>query len=412
MDTSKMNSGVTNINNLGFSSIWSGTAYEAQSEYLTETMIKLNKCINDINDFNDILDLRDQYVEICDQISRLYVAIRSCSVDHDDPESRCSCGANYAKIAKLERQRLVLRNKIIGLLGKFVGVDAELYPAIDLSIESTDFKYLFDVDALLEIYSTPGALKPTPDNYGLFDMYNEYDENGNLIPYSGEKYVNDQIAWVVSQCRNEREIAVNVSLLFAKLAADKGYSLTYENDGAQGGLNWGKVNWDQSTGNYTYKDGSGFDPSIGYNQGYNNVTQMEEGMDCCAWVSYALNVAIADDPTAPNPTGFAWQGVGGLNKFGEPVSSSETQPGDIFIAPSQGTPYGHTGMIVSIEEDPNNPGTGTVVIAESGGIKSAYSINQYSYTTDENGKISMLRDGTVFRNMDSVYNGEEVSTHD
>ena len=115
MDTSKMNSGVTNINKLGFDSIWSGSAYEAQSQYLTETMTKLNDCISDINDFNVILDKRDEYVKICDEISRLYSAIRGCSVDHNDPYSSCSCAANYDKIAQLEKQRLALRNEIIRL---------------------------------------------------------------------------------------------------------------------------------------------------------------------------------------------------------------------------------------------------------------------------------------------------------
>jgi hypothetical protein len=239
-------------------------------------------------------------------------------------------------------------------------------------------------------------------------MYNEYDENGQLIPYSGENYVNQQIANVVAQCRNEREIAVNVSLLFAKLAADKGYSLTYENPGAQGGVDGWEVTI-PGTSQYTYHPDGKFDPSIVYDKNYNNVTQMEEGMDCCAWVSYALNVATADNPAAPNPDGFAWKGVGGLNRIGEQVSSSEVKPGDIFIAPSTGNPTGHTGMIMRIEEDPNNPGTGKVVVAESGGSKSMYSINEYRYTTNPNGTITMLTGGTTFRNMDSIYSGEEVS---
>ena len=34
MDTAKMSSSVANINNLGFDSVWSGSAYEAQSNNL------------------------------------------------------------------------------------------------------------------------------------------------------------------------------------------------------------------------------------------------------------------------------------------------------------------------------------------------------------------------------------------
>ena len=136
-------------------------------------MEDFNKCISDLNDFNFILDKRKKYEEICSQILDLYVAIDSCNVDHDDPDSSCSCGTYAAKIAELEKQRLDLRNEIIGLLTEFVGIDvAELCPPADLSATSFDVWYLFDIDALIAIYSISGALKPTPPGYGLFDMYN------------------------------------------------------------------------------------------------------------------------------------------------------------------------------------------------------------------------------------------------
>ena len=50
---------VTNINALGFTNIWSGTAYEVQSEQLSSLMTKLNQCIADISAFDAILLLRD-----------------------------------------------------------------------------------------------------------------------------------------------------------------------------------------------------------------------------------------------------------------------------------------------------------------------------------------------------------------
>ena len=122
-----------------------------------------------------------------------------------------------------------------------------------------------------------------------------------------------------------------------------------------------------------------------------------------------LNVATADNPGAPNPDGFAWKGVGGLNRFGVQVSSSEVKPGDIFFAPSTGNPTGHTGMIVSVEPNSSNPSKGTIVVCESGGLKSNYFVNEYTYWTSPSGSVTMHRGGTTFRNMDPVYSGEQVS---
>ena len=55
MDTSKLNSGVTNINKLMFSETWSGSAFDAQSATLNDLMTKLNQCIADLSAFDAIL---------------------------------------------------------------------------------------------------------------------------------------------------------------------------------------------------------------------------------------------------------------------------------------------------------------------------------------------------------------------
>ena len=133
MDTSKLNSGVTNINKLMFSETWSGSAFDAQSATLNDLMTKLNQCIADLSAFDAILLLKDLYVSICDEISRLYGLMASCSVNHDDPESSCSCGSYAAQIQELEVKRKALREQIIGLLGQFSGITAEVAPPADLS---------------------------------------------------------------------------------------------------------------------------------------------------------------------------------------------------------------------------------------------------------------------------------------
>ena len=44
MDTSKLNTSAQTIDSLGFSQIWSGSAYDAQRESLNDAMKKLNDC--------------------------------------------------------------------------------------------------------------------------------------------------------------------------------------------------------------------------------------------------------------------------------------------------------------------------------------------------------------------------------
>ena len=410
MNSSNLEDSATKLNNFSFESGWSGSAFELQNGLLNENVASYMKCISDIKYYQQILEKREEYSAICDQIVALYREMDECAASHEVEGHTCICADTAQKILDLEKQRQDLRTKIVMLLSIFTDINPEIFiPDSDLRAEASKLVYLFDLNDLIDIYAS-GKLNPTPDGFGLFDMYNQYDENGNLIPYSGENYVNEQIEWVISQCRNEREIAVNISLLYAKLAADKGYSLTYENPGAQGGVDGWRVPVSGTT-MYSYHENDihKFNPNIMYDTNYNNVTQVQEGMDCCAWVSYTLNVATAKDPTVPNPQGFAYQGVNGLNGFGEQIAPSESQPGDIFIAPSPGNPQGHTGVIVSVEPNSSDPSKGTIVVCESGGLKSNYSVNEYTYWTSPSGSVTMHKGGTTFRNMDSVYSGEQVS---
>jgi hypothetical protein len=45
-------------------------------------MTKLNQCIADLSAFDAILLLKDLYISICDEISRLYSAMAQCSSGH------------------------------------------------------------------------------------------------------------------------------------------------------------------------------------------------------------------------------------------------------------------------------------------------------------------------------------------
>lgn len=136
MDTSKLNENYTNITNLGFNQVWSGAAYATSRESLNDMMGKLNKCLSDISEFDAILVLKEQYIAICDKISEYYGYISACSSTHGEEEKENGCGTcSYysGEITKLETQRKDLRTEIIGKLGKFSGVEAEIAPPIDFS---------------------------------------------------------------------------------------------------------------------------------------------------------------------------------------------------------------------------------------------------------------------------------------
>lgn len=129
MDTANMNKSVTNINALGFTNIWSGTAYEVQSEQLSSLMTKLNQCIADISAFDAILLLRDLYIAICEQIKSLYSDMAACASGHGEEQEKYGCGtcaSISSQISQKENERIELRNQIIGLLGQFSGIEAEV----------------------------------------------------------------------------------------------------------------------------------------------------------------------------------------------------------------------------------------------------------------------------------------------
>ena len=402
MDTSNMNNSVTNINNLGFDAVWSGSAYETQSQQLTDTMSKLNQCISDLNDFDVILTKRDTYIEICNTLSRLYSQRASCQSGHGEEQEKYGCGncsSLSTQIAEYERKRKELREEIIGLLSKFVGIDAEIFPPADLSIvDDGVVDVFFDLDEL-NAFSSRGNVPVWEGS--IFDLY--ADEGGI-------DYINGRIADIVSKCSNEREIAVNVGLLLVDMCKDKGYVLDYKHSGQHSlnymygyGTSMISVNGDQ----YTFSPESGVDPNQVFDKKYNNIYQMSSGGDCCSMVSYLVNVATADDPMSDNPQGFHWEGVNGFKSFGDRIHMSQATAGDVFVY------EGHTGMIVRVNTgDDNDPNNGQVYILESGGSYSHLAVNKYDYYTPGDGPdVVMGGRSTMVRDMTKVYSGEQQN-HD
>ena len=176
MDTTNLNTNITNINNIRFDETWKGSASENKVSQLNNFMQDFNKCTQDITAFSAILLLREQYIKICDRIKELDNLINSCGEDHSDEDCSCSCGAYAQEIAKLEQERTALRNKIIGLLGQFSGITPEVGDPVDLTtFDELKPEILEELPTLTP--TTSGPINEVP-------LYNQLDYTckfGNVI---------------------------------------------------------------------------------------------------------------------------------------------------------------------------------------------------------------------------------------
>ena len=98
---------------------------------------------------------------------------------------------------------------------------------------------------------------------------------------------------------------------------------------------------------------------------YNTNEQLVDGMDCCAFVSWAINKG-SEEP-------FHWQGLQGLSSIGDEINYDVALPGDIFVkANSDGS--GHVGLIIS-----NDPDNKTFIVAEARGPGYGITLNFINY---------------------------------
>ena len=127
--SNKLNESSTKIKNIDFGTIWSGAAYEKQSESYNDVITKLDKCIEEVKTFENASEKLTSYKQICERIQSLYSTISSCSSRHTEEQNEVGCNncsmCSY-EISQKERERAILRNEIKGLLGKVVGIDVEL----------------------------------------------------------------------------------------------------------------------------------------------------------------------------------------------------------------------------------------------------------------------------------------------
>ena len=71
-------------------------------------------------------------------------------------------------------------------------------------------------------------------------------------------------------------------------------------------------------------------------------------------------------------------------------------------------------MVIQVNENPDKPGTGTIIVAESGGIHSWLSLNEYTFSMSEDGQTFKMggTSGAFIRDYTDVYNGTQVNHDD
>ena len=351
MDTSKMNSSVTNINKLGFDAIWAGSSYEAQSVQLTDTMTKLNRCITDLNQFDIILQKRDKYVEICSQIKTLSGQMASCASSHtkETEETGCgNCSSLASHIQQLEIERLKLREEIIGLLSQFSGIDAEIAPPADLSGIADGILTFEEQQALTEIYMA------MPSGNLAKNLEGKTDENGVVIE-DGYAYIQQRIDEIkATYTGSERNYYVAMEVIEISILA--GVRSPYEHHGTMGT--------------------PGVAVQTEATRAAVDTQWLSKGIDCNA---YASMVIFDEDSTQK------WLEVGQFTGAGTGVSFDEAKPGDVFCN------GGHVGIVMA-----NNPETGELIINHASGHGPDMKYEVVTYRKLQN-------DGYEIRRVDRTY---------
>ena len=175
------------------------------------------------------------------------------------------------------------RSTIINTISKFDTVSSEI-EVVTYNPFGEDYgQFIVDVDAVVATYANnnrddnPADPLKILNGGSLYDYYNQYDENGNVIEGSGKAYV-EGIILDIRKKYSGRDAAVNSALAILQLAADKGIKIDYEHKGT-----------------------AGIRP-------YVRTSDVASGVDCNPFVSWCVDKGVE--------TGFQWRPVGSFRKIG------------------------------------------------------------------------------------------------
>ncbi|MGN1371059.1 MAG: hypothetical protein ACI4XM_02105 [Candidatus Coprovivens sp.] len=356
VDTGKgnINSSISDIKNISFAGVWSGSAYNNLSGALESVLSRMEKEKTNIETFSQAMTKLEKYKENKEKIAKLEEEIASIVIPTDDEKAAAEASSRKAALER-EKQGLVddnktLRAEIESLLATITAISPEIRT---ITFDPNNYKdymeYIEDLAELKSIYDTAGRLRMLGESDSLYNYYNVYDENGNLV-MSGQDYVEGVIK-DIQEKYSGREAAVNSAIAILSLAADKGIRLNYEHSGTDS------------------------DP-------YVRTSDVATGVDCNPFVSWCLDKGV--------PGGFQWRPVGNFTSIGKGYSYENwgnAKPGDVLCN------GGHVTIILD-----NDPATGQFLIAEASGQVNGIRTKSVTYQTLRN-------NGYTCRDMTDIYNG-------
>ncbi len=347
---------LSNIKNISFEGVWSGNAYNNLSGALENVLQRADKESTNLETFSKAMTKLQTYKENKIKIEELAREIASITIPdaEEDPEGAAAAAQRKADLeaekARLEAENKTLRADIESQLGTITAISSEI-KVINFDLENYKgyIEYIEDLAELKAKYDTAGLLRMLAKGDSLYNYYNIYDDQGNLI-MSGQDYVEGVIRDIYNTY-DGREAAVNSAIAMLALASDVGIRINYQHKG--------------TTSNP-----------------YVTTASVASGVDCNPFVSWCLDKGV--------PDGFQWRPVGDFATIGTGYDYSNwgsAQPGDVLCN------GGHVTIILD-----NDPATGQFLIAEASGQTNGIRTKSVSYETLKN-------NGYTCRDMTEIYNG-------
>lgn len=173
---STMNSSLSSIKNISFDGVWSGDAFNAQSEGLKLVLENADNASADLEKFSQILEQLEQYKALKEKIDALTEEINSITIPNDPEEAAAAMNRKNSLIA--ERDKLIteknkLRQTIEAGLATFKAIDSQI-SVINYNPEEHK-EYL---EYLEKLYEQFGSLMTTEE----FISYLNQLGLGNLLP--------------------------------------------------------------------------------------------------------------------------------------------------------------------------------------------------------------------------------------
>lgn len=347
----ELRSAISAVKSNGIESDWSGDTPLSLNNELDISVEKLETEVDKLAKYTSILRDVEEYKNNKEHIASLHRMLSSIPYSQENLDRITSLNS---EIRSCTADNRTLRTKIFTALASFGTITAGNTDSIS---GTGSVSYSYDPDELIKIYN------PTIDDLGngaclttigaetsIYDLYNTVDASGNVIPGSGEAYVEKMLDQV--QCNyTGRDAAVNSALTMLKLAADKNVRINYE-----------------------HKDELDKAP-------YVETSEVASGIDNNPFASWVIDKGT--------PSGFQSRPISEYHDLGEAIAVenwSTAKPGDVFVSDN------HVGIIVL-----NDPDNNLFITAESAnGVE--IRTRTYSQLQDDNFQI---------RDLSSVYNGTE-----